>query len=244
MATPRRTRRTLKPHQAEMQLLPSGRGGWRPGAGRKARPGARVLHRVRGEVPSQCPVHVTVRLRRGIPSLRQGRFVRAFRQSLGRCSVRAGFRVVHYSIQRNHLHFIVEADDQSALGRGMKSLSARIGRCVNRVFARAGRVLDGRYHHRVLETPREVRNALAYVLLNARHHYHERHGRPPPGVALDPASSAVWFDGWKRPRPRTRPKPARPSPATQETAAPHGWLLRTGWRRHRLIDPAEIPGVR
>jgi REP element-mobilizing transposase RayT len=248
MARSRRTR--SKPDQAEMRLVPSGRGGWRPGAGRKAKLGARVLHRVRGDIPSQCPVHVTVRLRRGLPSLRQGRFVRAFRQSLGRCSSRDGFRVVHYSVQRNHLHFIVEADGPSALGRGMKSLSARIGRCVNRVFARAGQVLDGRYHHRVLATPREVRNALAYVLLNARHHYHDKHGRPPPTVALDPASSAVWFDGWKWPRTRTQPKsnskaePAGPSPATQETAAPHSWLLRTGWRRQRLIDPAEIPGAR
>jgi REP element-mobilizing transposase RayT len=208
---------------------------------------------MRGDVRPQCPVHVTVRLRRGIPSLRQGRFVRAFRRSLGECSVRTGFRVVHYSIQRNHLHFIVEAAGQVALGCGMKSLSARIGRCVNRVFARTGRVLDGRYHHRVLTTPREVRNALAYVLLNTRHHWHERHGRPPPAVALDPASSGAWFDGWKRsparpqspmegsPRGRSREEP---SPATKDTAAPRTWLLRKGWRRHRLIDPAEIPGAR
>jgi REP element-mobilizing transposase RayT len=233
-----RASKTRKPQQAEMPLLPSGRGGWRPGAGRKARPGARVLHRLRGDVPPHCPVHVTVRLRRGIPSLRQGRFVRAFRRSLGECSVRSGFRVVHYSIQRNHLHFIVEAAGQVALGRGMKSLSARIGRCVNRVFGRAGRVLDGRYHHRVLATPREVRHALAYVLLNARHHYQERYGRPPPEVALDRASSAVWFDGWKRPLPRGR------STAAKETAMPRTWLLSAGWRRHRLIDPGEVPGAR
>lgn len=222
-----------------MVLLPSGRGGWRPGAGRRATPGARVLHRERDEIPAQCPVHVTVRLRRGIPSLRRGRFVRAFRRSLGRCSVRDGFQVVHYSIQSNHLHFLIETQDKAALGRGMKSLAARIGRCVNRVFTRAGQVLDGRYHHRVLTTPREVRHALAYVLLNARHHYHERHGRPPRTVALDHASSARWFDGW-----RHGPPPSSPvAPATRLTAEPRTWLLLKGWRRHRLIDPAEVPGA-
>jgi REP element-mobilizing transposase RayT len=223
-----------------MSLLPSGRGGWRPGAGRKARPGARVLHRSRGNLPTQCPVHVTVRLRRGIPSLRRARFVRAFRQSLRGCSLRAGFRVVHYSIQSNHLHFLIEADDNTALGRGMKSLSARIGRCVNRVFARTGPVLDGRYHHRVLATPREVRHALAYVLLNARHHFYGRYSQPPPDVQLDRASSAMWFDGWKP----ARPPPARSiaDTAAKDTATPRTWLLRKGWRRHRLIDPAEVPG--
>jgi len=243
--------RPKRPQQTEMPLLPSGRGGWRPGAGRKPKPVARVLHRRRGEIPAHCPVHVTVRLRRGIPSLRRGRFVRAFRQSLCWCSLRAGFRVVHYSIQKNHLHFLIEAQSHAVLGRGMKSLSARIGRCVNRVFARAGRVLDGRYHHRVLSTPREVRHALAYVLLNARHHYYERYRRPPPVVELDQASSAIWFDGWKQPRPPPGRSTAGPddtranaaSRMIRETAAPRSWLLRRGWRRHRLIDLAEVPGA-
>jgi REP element-mobilizing transposase RayT len=233
-----RQRQPGKAQQTAMPLLPAGRGGWRPGAGRKAKPGARVLHRTRGNVPGHCPVHVTVRLRRGIPSLRRGRFVRALRRSLCQCSVRAGFRVVHYSIQKNHLHFLIEAQGKAALGAGMKSLSARIGRCVNRVFERSGRVLDGRYHHRVLTTPREVRNALAYVLLNARHHFYERNRRPPPDAQLDPASSAAWFDGWRQP-----PAAASTPPTGTETAAPRSWLLRKGWRRHRLIDPAEVPGA-
>ena len=65
---------------------------------------------------------------------------------------------------------IVEAKDRDALGRGMKSIGSRLARAVNRVFKRAGPVLADRYHVRVLRTPREVRNALAYVLLNARRH--------------------------------------------------------------------------
>jgi REP element-mobilizing transposase RayT len=234
-------RQTRNSRQRELRLLPAGRGGFRPGAGRKARPGARVRHRARGNIPGHCPVHVTVRLRRGLPSLRQGRFLRAFRRSLCRCSVRAGFRVVHYSIQKHHLHFLIEAQGKGALGSGMKSLSARIGRCVNRVFGRSGPALDGRYHHRLLRTPREVRHALAYVLLNARHHYYERHHRPPPRVQLDPASSSIWFDGWQHSRsPPVTPDAAR---ADRETAMARTWLLRRGWRRHRLIDPAEVPGA-
>lgn len=242
-------RRQTKPKQVEMRLLPRGRGGWRPGAGRKAKPGARVLHRVRGSVPKHCPVHVTVRVRRGIPSLRRRRFVRAFQRSLAACCVRDGFRVVHYSIQREHIHFLIEAQGKVALGRGMKSLAARIGRCVNRVFERSGKVLDGRYHHRVLATPREVRHALAYVLLNSRHHYHERYGRPPPQVRLDPATSACWFEGWKQQPPlisvrsMLRPGGRRSEKPPKEVADAGTWLLSRGWRRHRLIDPAEVPGL-
>ncbi len=224
-----------RPAQIAMTLTPAGRGGWRPGAGRKPAPHARVLHRARQRIPVHCPVHVTVRVRRGVPSLRVHRFVRAFRASLTACCVRAGFRVVHYSIQRNHLHFLIEARGKGALGRGMKSLSARIGRCANRVFGRRGPVLDGRYHHRVLRTPREVRRALAYLLLNARHHFYERHRRLPPDSRPDAASSAPWFDGWSRSRP---PPPGR----TMEVAPARAWLLCSGWRRNGLIDPDEIPG--
>lgn len=144
--------------------------------------------------------------------------------------------MVHYSIQRNHLHTVVEAAGKPALGRGMNSVSARLARAVNRVFRRSGPVLLGRYHVRALRSPREVRNALAYVLLNARKHWKERTGSVPP-VGLDEASSGRWFDGWKR-------CPRGPTGAAQrEVASARTWLLRVGWRRRGLVDPAEVPGT-
>ncbi len=132
---------------------------------------------------------------------------------------------------------VVEAAGKEALGRGMKAISARVARAVNRVFRRRGPVLFGRYHLRVLRTPREVRNALAYVLLNARKHWRERHGGAPP-LRLDAASSGGVFDGWRRAPPGGR------AAATEAVAAAHTWLLRRGWRRHGLIDPGEVPGGR
>ena len=117
----------------------------------------------------------------------------------------------------------------------MKAVSARLARAVNRVFRRSGPVLYGRYHLHVLKTPREVRNALAYVLLNVRKHWRERHRKAPP-LRLDEGSSARWFDGWKRqlPAPLVREPP--------EVAGAHTWLLTRGWRRHGRVDPAEVPG--
>lgn len=130
---------------------------------------------------------------------------------------------------------IVESAGKHALGRGMKSIGARIARAVNRVYRRRGAVLEGRYHLRVLGSPRQVRNALAYVLLNRRKHW-----KPPRSEAsppqLDAASSGRWFDGWVR-------APASSDWAEPpEVAQPRTWLLALGWRRHRRIDPAEVPG--
>ena len=162
--------------------------------------------------------------------------VREFRASLRRGCERGEFRVVHYSMQRNHVHLIVEAAGKQALGRGMKSVTIRLARAVNRVLARTGPVLLGRYHVRALRTPREVRNALAYVLLNARKHWKERTGGAPP-AQLDEASSGRWFTGWKRsPRGPTRETLVR------DVSFARSWLLRAGWRRHGLVDPAEVPG--
>ncbi|MEN8159212.1 MAG: transposase [Myxococcota bacterium] len=222
----------------------TGRGGPRPRAGRPRGPRPRVLHREREPIPGACPVHVTLRVRDDVPSLRSGRLVREVQRSLADACERGEFRVTHYSLQRDHAHLIVEAGGKEALARGMKSVGARLARAVNRVFARSGPVLDGRFHHRVLRTPREVRNALAYVLLNARRHFAKRHGGRRPPVRLDAASSARWFDGWQRTwraRIGVLGGPGRGGP--REVAPAHTWLLRVGWRRHGLVDPSEVPAI-
>ncbi len=193
----------------------------------------------RPPVPQGCPSHVTLRLRSETPGLRNRRFLRELRPSLRRGCERRGFRVVHYSVQRNHLHLIVESAGKEALGRGMKAISARVARAAQRAFGLSGSVLHGRYHLRILRTPREVRHALAYVLLNARKHWRERHGATPP-IGLDAASSGRWFDGWRRvPGSREPPPDVLEEP---DVAPSRTWLLSVGWRRHGLVDPAELPG--
>src|SRR5262245_30365767 len=216
-----------------------GRGGPRRGAGRPRGPRPRVWHREREPVPVDCPVHVTMRVKPGLPSLRDGKLVREWRRSLAEASERGSFRVAHYSLQGDHAHLIVEAHGKHALACGMKSIGARLARALNRTSGRNGAVLDGRYHSRSLRSPREVRRARAYVLLNARRHLAERrHVSKMASARLDPASSARWFDGWGR-SVVTNLFGASPLP---EVAGARTWLLRVGWRRHGLIDPAELPG--
>jgi REP element-mobilizing transposase RayT len=180
-------------------------------------------------------------VRSDVPSLRTTAVVREFQRSLAEASKRGSFRVAHYSLQGDHAHLIVEARSREALARGMNSIGARLAHVVNRVAGRRGKVLDGRYHARLLGTPREVRRALAYVLLNARRHLQKRRRStiPPSRAAFDPASSARWFDGW-RPEAASRIPEVRGRP---EVARPRTWLLRIGWRRHGLLDPSEVPGA-
>jgi hypothetical protein len=131
------------------------------------------------------------------------------------------------------VHAIVEAASRDDLAAGMKSLGSRIARAAHRAFRRCGPVLADRYHLHVLRSPREVRRALAYVLLDARKHLAKR-GRPLPAASrIDPASSGRWFDGWRHAPGRACDQPT--------VARPRTWLLSIGWRRHGLLGLAEIP---
>jgi REP element-mobilizing transposase RayT len=171
-------------------------------------------------------------------SLRTVRLVREIERTFATGCDRGEFRLVHYSLQGNHAHLIVEAHDRDALGRGMMGIACRLAKAVNRVARRTGRVFADRYHVRLLPTPREVRSALRYVLLNARRHAATaRKTLSNVAVQLDPASSGRWFDGWLRRVPEEGTARAPAAVARART-----WLLRVGWRRHGLLDPADVPG--
>jgi len=186
------------------------------------------------------PVHVTLRARDGIESLRGTAMFRSVRGALAGGRDRFGFRMVHFSVQRDHLHLLVEARDRRALSRGMQGLAIRVAKAVNRRLRRRGKVFGDRYHARALRTPRETRLALRYVLSNLRKHARGA-ARMPAGL-VDGCSSAPWFEGWNRPRALcfVAETAARDGPAP--TVPARTWLLRVGWRRAGpLLDPDEYP---
>jgi REP element-mobilizing transposase RayT len=208
-------------------------GGRRAGAGRRPGPRPRDPHRKRAPLAARHPCHVTFRVHRDVPMLRTRRLLAELERSWREVRERTRFRIVHYSMQGNHVHLLVEAASARDLACGLKAVAARFARAVNRVFRRAGQVLVDRCHVHVLRTPREVRNAIAYVLMNARRHLAKAGRALPPLAAIDPASSGRWFEGWTH-----APEP----PADPPVVAPaRTWLLRTGWRRHGLIRSDEVP---
>jgi len=114
---------------------------------------------------------VTWRMREGVWNLRSRRCFTALRRAFWGGANRFGFRLIHYSVQGNHMHLLVEAQDEKVLARGMCGLGVRIAKGLNRVMERHGKVLDERYHARILRTPTEVVHARKYLLDNAHKHY-------------------------------------------------------------------------
>ena len=235
----RRRTKNRKPTQLELPYK-CGRGGRRPGAGRKKGPNPKVVHRPRSRVSRHHPTHLTLRLKKGLPDLRDPRvFALVVQPALGQAKKHLGMRIVHYCVLYNHLHLIVESDGRPALSRGVKGLSVRLARALNKLTGRKGPVFADRYHDHVLKTPREVRHALCYVIQNFRRHMAQQQAAPPmPKEMADPYSSGPTFDGFKtRPCNWTRDGPGLSVPART-------WLLAKGWRRHGLIATDELPGLR
>jgi len=192
-------------------------GGARKGAGRKrkaSRP--QVPHEPRGKFRNGA-LHITLRLRPEVWNLRTRRCFQALRHAFERGCVRFGFRIIHFSVQGNHIHMIVEAPDPQSLGRAMKGLEVRIGRALNKLMGRRGPVFADRYHSHLLRSPREAAHAVRYVLENDVIHARREGWSVPRGV--DPYCSAA-------PRGHGPPLVAEPS----------WWMLRVG--------VARVPAVR
>jgi len=190
---------------------PRMRGGVRPRAGRKRRTDE-LPHLPRPQHKARFPLHVTQRIRWEVGSLRTDkrfqRIKRAFRYGCDRF----GMRMLDFSIQDDHIHLIVEANDKESLSRGMQGLTIRVARAINRVSGRRGKVFADRYFARPLRTPTEVKNAIHYVRYNMQHHRAEK-GLDTHPWALDPFSSVTGEAQWYGEEHRT-------------VAEPRSWLVR------------------
>ena len=148
-------------------------------------------------------------------------------------------RIVHFSVQSNHVHLIVEAKNSVELSRGMASLNTGLGMRLNRLWNRTGEgsVFKERFHLTLVTSPPQMRNVLNYVLRNDVHH----------GLnlrTLDPCSSALSFTGWKQ---LQNSKEQRDAAARCVGAQPQAWLLRVGWSevkgQRELLSTAKGPRV-
>jgi REP element-mobilizing transposase RayT len=221
--------------------FPNTWGGKRKGAGRK-RLGARanVPHRARPAHATRHPVLVT--LRAGFRPLRSQHVFPTVCLALAAATRgSASFRILHFSVQWDHLHLVVEASDERALSRGLQGLAIRVARSVNALVMRRGRFWADRWHGRELTSPRQVRNALVYVLANFRKHAKRR-----DAAGVDAFSSAVRFDGWRgfgagEALPRAGPALHGAMARWMVVSQSQTWLGRVGWRRSGLVRVDEAP---
>jgi REP element-mobilizing transposase RayT len=224
-------------------------------------------HKKRPALNGRDPIHVVLRVHGALGNLRKRHMYKALREATIAVAKRelnyaddGAFRIVHISIQRNHVHLLVEADSRHALSRGMQSFGISAAKHLNRALSvksikrgtaqfreamanrRRGSVFPDRYHEEIITSPKQARHTLAYVLNNWRKHKEDRADFT-RSWNVDPFSSGAVFDGWKEREDAVTLWPLRETYLPLVTYLPKTWLLREGWRRHGLIRFDEVPSA-
>ena len=237
-------RRARKRH-VQQQLFKNG--GKRKGAGRKPKGNRRgTPHRMRPEVKLRHPLHVVLRVVPAVGILRKRKVYQAVREATIVAALRERIRIVHISLQRNHIHLLVEAEGKRALARGLQGFQISAARNINTMLGescyrrRRGRVFADRYFAEAITSPRRARNALTYVLNNWR-----KHGEDQQGLAstwlVDPFSSGVSFPGWKELDDKDFMWPIRETYDPLIVRRPESWLLREGWKLCGPVSARDVP---
>jgi REP element-mobilizing transposase RayT len=250
-ARPRGTRRA---EPAQLVLFKP-RGGKRRGAGRKPK-GRRAgsPHKIRPELKARHPVHVVLRVIGAVGNLRRRFTYRAIREATLTAARREDFRIVHLSIQRTHVHLLVEADGKGALASGMQGFQISAAKHLNAAISkgkpgprRRGTVFPDRYHAEIITSPRQARHVLSYVLSNWRKHAEDRR-QPMSEWKVDWYSSAAMFPDWAEYAPYDEEPFLWRGPDTYDPLVvyqPRTWLLKTGWRRGGPpISTREVPSAK
>jgi REP element-mobilizing transposase RayT len=240
--------RERRPGQQELFQPRKRRGGKRRGAGRKPK-GRRAgeRHRARPDFRSYHALHVVVRVAPAVGSLRRRKLYKAMRDATITAALREWFRIVHISLQRDHVHLLIEAQDKSALSRGMQGFLISAARHINTALGqgarrRRGKVFADRYHVEVITTPTRARHAISYILSNWRKHGEDRAGLPNTWL-VDPFSSGISFPDWAELEGKAWMWPIRETYDPLMVRRPQSWLLREGWKQGGgAISARDVPG--
>ena len=230
------------------------RGGKRRGAGRKPKgPRAGSPHKKRSELNARHPVHVMLRAVGAVGSLRRRSTYRAIREATLTTARREDFRIVHVSIQRTHVHLLVEADGKRALAAGMQGFQISAAKHLNAAISkgkpgprRRGSVFPDRYYAEVITSPTQARHTLSYVLSNWRKHREDQR-LPMSEWKIDWFSTAAMFPGWAEYKPYEEEPFLWRGVETYDPLVvyqPRTWLLRDGWKRSGSISCRAVPSAK
>ena len=214
-----------------------------PGAGRPKKQWPKGVkpaasHVRREPFVKERALHVTLRTLPVARNLRRMDAYRAVRVAARVVLPRAAFRLVHFSLQSNHIHLIVEAESQRELANGVRAFSISVAKSLNaKLRRRRGAIFADRYHSKVLSNPTATRNAIRYVLNNWLHHQVREDD---VATVVDPYSSGANFLGWKE-LGGTQQFERSDGFERVSTAAPELWLTREGWKRGGEISVFAIP---
>ena len=237
-----------RPRKRHVQQELFRHGGKRKGAGRKPKgPRSSEAHEERPEIGPSHGLHVVLRVRPEIGNLRRPEMYRAIREASVCAAVRERIRIVHISVQRTHIHMIVEAANKQVLARGMQGFQISAARHINTALGdgarrRRGAVFVDRYHLVVFTSPTQARHALSYVLNNWRKHAEDR--EVGSGALIDRFSSGCSFADWQELAHKHVMWKLPDDYDPIVVYRPRSWLLSEGWKLTGQVSARDVPSRR
>ena len=186
-------------------------GGKRKNAGRKNRTG-QSTHKKRPTIDGKKPLHITLKC---TPNLQKPKILNKMKEA---CKRTQDFEmnVLQFSILCDHIHMIVEAKSNDAVTRGIKSLT-------NKLAKKFGTKFKGRYHMRIITSPRQMKNTYKYVMLN-----YAKHADLP--AHIDGFSTGDTFTHWSK-LTKIHGDHEERKPDHYGLKKPETWLADRGWMR-------------
>ena len=139
------------------------------GAGRPAKHDRGIRHIARDEFNRLTVLHLTVKIDRAKAGLKNKQTLKLLWHAIKKARLK-GLKIIHYTLEFDHIHLLVEADNKAIVGTGMQSFGISLSKGINKIKGLSGQVFKTRYHFRKLKTPTEVKNVIHYILGNSIKH--------------------------------------------------------------------------
>jgi REP element-mobilizing transposase RayT len=138
-------------------------------AGRPAIHDSGIRHTRRFRLKKPSSLHLTIKVKENKADIQNKRILKTLHYAIRRARLK-GLKIVHYTLEYNHVHLLVESVDNKILHKGMQAFGITIAKAINKIKRTKGAVYKNRYHLRVIDSPRQLKNVLHYIFSNGVKH--------------------------------------------------------------------------
>jgi REP element-mobilizing transposase RayT len=141
----------------------------RKGAGRPAIHDPGIRHTGRPKLKKSASLHLTVKVRKNKADIKNKSILMILKRAIQNAR-KQGLKVIHYTLEYDHVHLLIEADNNFVLGKGMQAFGVTMAKAINRAKKLSGSVYKTRYHFRQITGTKELKNVMMYIFKNGLKH--------------------------------------------------------------------------
>ncbi len=113
--------------------------------------------------------HLTIKINKENSGLKTNEIAKKIKSSFKKLYENS-VNLIHFTIEYDHIHLLVEAKNHICLGKSMQSFGISITKKLNFHRRKIGQVYKHRYHQRILKTKTEIKNVINYIFQNGKKH--------------------------------------------------------------------------